>query len=52
MQEILLKENERIEEIQFAKIRLIQNPDWFCNGIDAVLLARFCKPKKNAGLLI
>lgn len=46
MQEILLKENERIEEIKFAKIRLIQNPDWFCYGIDAVLLARFCKAQK------
>ncbi len=45
MKEVLLKENERIEEIQFAGIRLIQNPQWFCYGIDAVLLSKFCRVK-------
>ncbi len=47
MQKILLKENERIEEVQFAGIRLIQNPQWFCYGIDAVLLSKFCKAKNG-----
>ncbi len=47
MQEIILKENERIEEIQFAKLKLIQNPKGFCYGIDAVLLAKFCKAKNG-----
>lgn len=41
----ILKENERIEDIQFAKLKLIQKPNGFCYGIDAVLLASFCDVK-------
>ena len=40
--------NERIDEIGFSGYRLVQNPDWFCYGIDAVLLADFAAVKKNA----
>lgn len=43
----MLRNGERIEDIEFAHIKLIQNPDWFCYGIDAVLLARFCDAKKG-----
>lgn len=43
----ILKENERIEDIQFNNLKLIQNPDWFCYGIDAVLIAKFCDIKKG-----
>ncbi|MFA5528357.1 MAG: tRNA1(Val) (adenine(37)-N6)-methyltransferase [Peptostreptococcales bacterium] len=42
-----LKENERIEEIGFGGLKLIQNPDGFCYGIDAVILAKFCTIKKG-----
>lgn len=38
-----LKENERIDDIQLKGLRLIQNTDGFCFGVDAVLLANFCK---------
>lgn len=38
-----VKAGERIEEIGFGGLRLIQNPKWFCFGIDAVLLADFAK---------
>lgn len=47
MQEELLKDYERIEEIQFGGLKLIQNPKWFCYGIDAVLLSKFCRVKKD-----
>ncbi|ABR46333.1 methyltransferase small [Alkaliphilus metalliredigens QYMF] len=46
--EELLKENERIDDLQINDLKLIQNPQWFCFGIDAVLLANFVTLKKNA----
>ncbi len=38
-------EKERIDDIGFSGFRLIQRPDWFCYGIDAVVLADFAKMK-------
>lgn len=32
---------ERVEDIGFGNLKLIQNPDYFCYGIDAVILADF-----------
>lgn len=32
---------ERIENIGFGDLKLIQNPDYFCYGVDAVILADF-----------
>jgi len=32
---------ERIENIGFGNLQLIQNPDYFCYGVDAVILADF-----------
>lgn len=37
--EHLLKENERLEDLGLAGLKIIQNPSCFCFGIDAVLLA-------------
>ncbi len=39
--------NERIDQIQFGDLKLIQNQDWFCYGIDAVLLADFAEVKEK-----
>lgn len=36
-----LKENERIDDLQLNGLKLIQNPDYFCFGVDAVLLSDF-----------
>lgn len=47
MQE-LIKENERIDDLQFRGLKLIQNPESFCFGTDAVLLADFATVKKKA----
>lgn len=40
--------NLRIDNIGFSDYKLVQNPDWFCYGIDAVLIADFSKIKKGA----
>ena len=45
----LLHENERIDDLQINNLKIIQNPDGFCFGIDSVLLSDFAKKmKKNA----
>ncbi len=45
----LLKEEcgERLDDLQCNGLYLIQDPDKFCFGIDAVLLSNFVKVKKN-----
>jgi len=39
--------NERIDDIGFSGYRLIQNPKWFCYGVDAVLIADFASGAKG-----
>jgi len=41
MSEVLINPDERIDDIGFSGYRLIQNPKWFCYGVDAVLIASF-----------
>ena len=41
--EIELKENERIDDLQLNGLKIIQNKDGFCFGIDSVLLSDFAK---------
>lgn len=41
--DVLLKENERIDDLQRNHYRIIQNPKRFCFGMDAVLLSGFAK---------
>ena len=50
--EIEWKENERIDDLEFKNLKIIQNTKGFCFGIDAVLLSDFAKNiKKNAKVL-
>lgn len=50
--EIELKENERIDDLEFKHLKIIQNKDGFCFGIDSILLADFAKKiKKGANVL-
>lgn len=44
---INLKENERLDELQRNGYQIIQNPEKFCFGMDAVLLSGFAKAKKG-----
>lgn len=44
--------NERIDDLQRKisdgrELKIIQNPDWFCFGIDAVLLSDFAEVKQG-----
>ena len=46
-----LKENERIDDLQRNGYQIIQNPEKFCFGMDAVLLSGFVKVKPGAKVL-
>lgn len=45
--DILLKENERIDDLELNNLKIIQNKNGFCFGIDSVLLSNFAKEIKN-----
>ena len=50
--EIKLEENERIDDLEFKNLKVIQNKNGFCFGMDAVLLSNFAKNiKRNATVL-
>lgn len=38
--------SERIDDLQINDLKLIQNPEYFCFGVDAVLLSHFAKQMK------
>lgn len=40
---------ERIDDLQLDGLRLIQNPKWFCFGVDAVLLSDFAAASIKKG---
>ena len=47
-----LKENERIDDLEYKGLKIIQNKDGFCFGVDSVLLSDYAKKiKKNATVL-
>lgn len=48
MNEIILNENEKIEDLQCKGLKIIQNKKWFCFGMDAVLLANYCELKQGS----
>ena len=41
--DIELEANERIDDLEFKNLKIIQNKDGFCFGIDSVLLSDFAK---------
>lgn len=44
-----LKENERIDDLEYKGLKIIQNKDGFCFGVDSVLLSNYAKNiKKNS----
>ena len=48
---VTLKENERIDDLQRNHYRIIQNPEKFCFGMDAVLLSGFASAKEGNRVL-
>lgn len=51
MKNVVLKENERIDDLKLKGLKIIQNTDGFCFGMDAVLLSSFCEIRKNATIV-
>ena len=47
----LIKDNERLDDLQCKGYQIIQNPDMFCFGMDAVLLADFATGKKGGKVM-
>lgn len=45
--EVFLKENERIDDLQLNNLKIIQNKNGFCFGIDSILLSDFAKDIRN-----
>ena len=51
MDNVLLKENERIDDLERNGYRIIQDTERFCFGMDAVLLSGFARVKDGAVVL-
>lgn len=52
MENIKLYKNERIDDLQYKGLKIIQNKEGFCFGIDSVLLSDFAKSiKPNSTVL-
>lgn len=50
--EVLIKENERIDDLELNNLKIIQNRECFCFGIDSVLLSDFARNiKKNSKVI-
>ncbi|MDO4165975.1 MAG: tRNA1(Val) (adenine(37)-N6)-methyltransferase [Eubacteriales bacterium] len=47
----LLREGERLDDLQRNHLKIIQNPEKFCFGMDAVLLSAFTNIRKDASVL-
>jgi len=48
----LLEENERVDDLEFKELKIIQKNNGFCFGIDSVLLSDFAKEIKNNSRVI
>ena len=47
-----LKENERIDDLEYKNLKIIQNIKGFCFGIDSVLLSDFAKEIKENSTVV
>lgn len=47
-----IKENERIDDLEYKELKIIQNKDGFCFGIDSILLSDFAKEIPNNAKVI
>lgn len=47
-----LKENERIDDLQYKGLKLIQDKNGFCFGVDSVLLSDFAKGIKKNSIVV
>ena len=49
---MLLKENERIDDLEFKGLKIIQNKEGFCFGIDSVLISDYAKNLKKGAKVV
>lgn len=47
-----LKENERIDDLEYKNLKIIQNENGFCFGIDSVLLSDYAKGVKKGAKVV
>lgn len=47
-----LNKNERIDDLQYKGLKIIQNKDGFCFGVDSVLLSDFAKGIKKNSIVV
>jgi len=47
-----LKENERIDDLELNGLKIIQNTEGFCFGMDSVLLSDFAKEIRNGATVL
>lgn len=47
----MIQQGERVDELNRKDYKIIQNPERFCFGMDAVLLSHFASVKKNEKVL-
>ena len=48
----ILKENERLDDLQINNLKIIQNKNGFCFGIDSIILSEFAKDIKKKTKII
>jgi len=49
--EIKLKENERIDDLEYNGLKIIQKNDGFCFGMDSVILSSFVRVNKKCAIV-
>ena len=47
-----LNEDERIDDLEYKGLKLIQNKNGFCFGVDSVLLSDFAREIKNQASVV
>ena len=52
MANIFIEENERIDDLEYKNLKIIQKKDGFCFGIDSILLTDFAKKIKDDSKVI
>lgn len=48
----ILNENERVDDLEFKGLKIIQNKNGFCFGIDSVLLSDYAKDIKKGSKIV
>ena len=50
--DIKLNENERIDDLEYKNLKIVQDKDGFCFGIDSILLSDFAKEIRSKSIVL